>query len=172
MAAILTDRYDRYTPPQRAATFRSYYAQLLTDLSSCNDGVTLAGRDLRRLQSGAPAPSPAALVALARAAEANCTPASHDIYSLESAQVPGALSGYPQLSLATYQLGQWAYPSAAEALLAVETLAVTPTDAGARAKLDGARTAMAAITTEAATTFTAVAVRLHTTIAPLRLAQP
>ena len=172
VAAILTDRYDHYTPPQRAATFRSYYNQLVTDLSTCNDGVTLAGQDLRLIQSGGATVSPASVVALARSAEANCTPTSADIYTLESAQVPGALSGYTQLTLATYQLGQWAYPNAAEALLAVETLATSPADATATAKLDAARAAMTAIAGQAASTFNSVSSQLHTSIPPLGLASP
>lgn len=172
-AAFFTDRYDNYTPPQRSAALVSFYQQLRTDLTTCNEGVSLTMARWHAEQAGGSrAPTAGQVVALATQAEANCTPAGTDTYNLESAQVPGALSSYHQVSLAVYQLGQWAYPNAASALLAIETLVTNPADVAAQAKLASATRGMDGTVASAQSIFDSVATTLGTRITPLHLARP
>lgn len=171
-AAFLTDHYDNYSTPQRSAALVSFYQALRTDLTTCNDGVSLTITRWHAEQTGGQgAPTADGVAALAKQAEANCTPVSPDTYNLESAQVPGALSSYHQMTLAAYQLGQWAYPNAASALLAIETLVTDPTNAGARAKLAAATHGMDDAVTSAQNIFDTLATTLGTRITPLHLAR-
>ncbi|MHB1710715.1 MAG: hypothetical protein ACYCV7_04835 [Acidimicrobiales bacterium] len=171
-AAILTDRYDNYSPPQRSAALVSFYRTLRADLTTCNDGVSLTITRWDAEQAGGSgSPTAGKVVALAKQAEANCTPVSPGTYNLESAQVPGPLSSYQQMTLAAYQLGQWAYPDAASALLAIETLATDPSDVGARAQLAVATRGMTASGARAQSIFDSMATTLGARIPPLDLAR-
>lgn len=172
-AAYLTDRYDNYSAPQRSAILVSFVGQLKSDLGPCNDGVTLTFTRWSQQLSDTPgAPTPAALSSLARSAEAHCTPASSSAYALISLQAPGALSPYPEVGLAVYQLGSWTYPNAANALLAIETLAVQPSDPAAKARLDSAESAMRAASAQASALLSKAAKALGAKIPALDLATP
>jgi hypothetical protein len=137
-SAVLTDRYVTYTTPERASSFSSFYQELTGDIESCNDGVVLTMKAWRRLETGGPgAPTVSQVRNLAENSEGQCTPANNAIYVIDSTDVPGALAtAYPQLSVAVYDLGNWADPGAAEAMVAIAALAASPGDQSALAKLD------------------------------------
>ncbi|MGH9064911.1 MAG: hypothetical protein ACRDZQ_08700 [Acidimicrobiales bacterium] len=167
--AVLSDRYDTYSSPQRAAKLTTLYDQVRGDLYICNGGLGAVLGAWHRL-GPAPSPAEAARVAkLAKQAEANCTPTTSDVYDLVSIQVPGALSSYPKLTLAVYSLGTWAYPHAATVLLDVEQLAMHPGDKATAASLASNGRAMAADESSAAAIFGQVASDLGTHLAPLGL---
>ncbi len=174
VAAFLTDRYDNYTPAQTGKQLVSFYSTIKTDLQSCNDGVAVATQAWHQLTATPPKTSLGNATSLAKEAEANCTPVSDDggVYDLEGATVPGALSKYDKLSVALYDLGQWAYPNAAQSLLDIEALEKNPQDASARANLAKSKSDMVRYADTATNTILGTAKKLNTKVQELVLAQP
>jgi hypothetical protein len=174
IAAFLTDRYDNYTPAQTGKQLASFYSTIKTDLQSCNDGVIVATQAWHQLTATPPKTSLGNATSLAKEAEANCTPVSDDggVYDLEGATVPGALSKYDKLSVALYDLGQWAYPNAAQSLLDIEALEKNPQDASARANLARSTSNMRHDGSAATDTIMATAKKLNTKLQVLVLGQP
>lgn len=164
VAAVVTDRYDRYTPEQRGTELVTFYSDINQDLSACVDGVTVAGQAYRNLTAAPLTETTKNAAALARTAEVNCTPVSDDggVYDLDSSQVPGELSTVAQLSAALSDLQQWAYPYAARALLDVEQLDSDPGNTAAKASLHQEEAAMAGENAAAKRIFAAAAKDLGT----------
>ena len=137
LLAVVADRYDNYTPTDQIHQLRSLYASVTSDLSACVGGTTLATRAWSALGPGPTRAAADHAAALASEAEVNCTPVSDDggVYDLANMQVPGALTKVHRLSLALYDLTEWAYPEAAQALLDLKTLDHHPADRATRAAL-------------------------------------
>lgn len=174
LAAVLTDRYDTYSSPQRAHQLVSLYSSVRQDLQSCRDGVAVATAAWHKLPPTPPARSAAAAANLARTAEANCTPASDDggIYNLGSLQVPGALNKENKLPLALYDLEAWAYPNAARALIDLESLDRNPEDTAARTALATAAYTMQRQSTAAKAIFQSASATLGANLHWQNLPQP
>lgn len=173
-AAVFTDRSAAYTSGQRASQFRSFYAHVRSDLATCNEDLSYVLHTWHGA-AGSPAPASPTIARRARQFEADCTPASNsgDIYDLESLQVPGALSQYHQLSVAVYDLGAWAYPHAARALLDISALAARPGDRAARSNLTTTARAMRSDAASAQRIFDSAYANVSPrSLPPLDLAQP
>jgi hypothetical protein len=172
-ASYFVDRYDTYTSPERVAALSSFRTQMLGDLAGCTQGIRLVDRAWRRL---GPAPSQGqreGQLRFAKEVESNCTPVNSDIYSLLTMQVPGALSQAKQVAnLALYDVGAWAYPHAARALLDVETLLAQPGNRAGRARLAAESRSMLREADAAQTNLNRVASILGTHLPPLHLPAP
>lgn len=173
--AFVADRYDTYTPSQRGGQLRSFHSSIRRDLSTCVQGVTVAKQAWEGLNASPIRGSADHAAALAKAAEANCTPVSQDggVYNLGSLQVPGALkSESSHLSLALYDLDEWAYPHAARALLDLEYLDHHPGDQPTRAALRLTTAAMVKESRGANAIFAGAAKHFHTHVARFYLPLP
>lgn len=149
--AVVTDRYDHYDPVQQQHRLTSLASTVRSDLQFCRDGVALVERRWAALPADATVAQRRQVGTIAGDAEPSCTPVGQDggVYSLASLQPTRGLPHTNELTQALYDATEWAYPSAARYLLAVETLARNPGDAGAELQATDAQQSMRSFRSEA-----------------------